>query len=316
MPTRAWPRCRSNFPPPTASRRRSVPPASWWSRWRSDPTSRTGSWAVASAGGLDATEFLVAVADAFSTLVASDAMPAMPLHVFAPAPRDAGRPHRDSSGGTAATRARRRRPRVRGRLRTRGSTAPSLSISRGGYNTVAALLRSRVPAVLVPDPSVSDQRPRAEALARFGAVIAVDTGSTVPDAAVLQPAMLRALDAADPDSQFDLDGASVHARSARASRGRRATVGTGAHAVTPAHPAFTFSPVQEELLQAALRRDGQTAVRWAAFRDRYSLEEITQRKARRLLPLVEDGLRCESAPADLRDRSVLRDAYIERGVRA
>ena len=34
----------------------------------------------------------------------------------------------------------------------------------------------------------------------------------------------------------------------------------------PAHPAFTFTPVQEDLLQAALRRDGQTARRWTARR--------------------------------------------------
>ena len=77
----------------------------------------------------------------------------------------------------------------------------------------------------------------------------------------------------------------------------------------PAHPAFTFSPVQDELLQTALRRDGRTAVRWTELQMRYRLEEITHRKARRLLPLVEDGLRTESAPADLPHRSALQDAY-------
>ncbi len=79
----------------------------------------------------------------------------------------------------------------------------------------------------------------------------------------------------------------------------------------PAHPAFTFSPLQEDLLQAALRRDGRTARRWAALRGRHSLEEITSRKPRRLLPLVEDGLRREDAAADLPDRSMLRDAFAD-----
>src|SRR4029079_1622052 len=45
----------------------------------------TPPWAVASAGGLDATAFLVAVVGAFGELVASGAVPPMPLHVFAPA---------------------------------------------------------------------------------------------------------------------------------------------------------------------------------------------------------------------------------------
>ena len=86
-------------------------------------------------------------------------------------------------------------------------------------------------------------------------------------------------------------------------------MGSGACPVIPSHPAFTFTPVQEELLQAALRRDGQTARRWTALRTRHSLEEVAQRKVRRLLPLVEERLRCESAPADLADRSIVQDAY-------
>ena len=77
----------------------------------------------------------------------------------------------------------------------------------------------------------------------------------------------------------------------------------------PANPAFAFTPLQDELLAAALRRDGGTARRWTALRDRYPLDEILDRKPRRLLPLVEDGLRREDAPADVVDRAVLRDAY-------
>jgi hypothetical protein len=78
--------------------------------------------------------------------------------------------------------------------------------------------------------------------------------------------------------------------------------------VSPTNPAFTFTPLQEELLQTALRRDGSTARRWAALRRTFPLDEIMSRKPRRLLPLVEDGVRREHAPADLVDRSVLQEA--------
>lgn len=77
----------------------------------------------------------------------------------------------------------------------------------------------------------------------------------------------------------------------------------------PTNPAFAFTSLQEELLQVALLRDGSTARRWAALRTRHPLDEITSRKPRRLLPLVEDGLRREHAPADLVDRDVLEEEY-------
>lgn len=75
------------------------------------------------------------------------------------------------------------------------------------------------------------------------------------------------------------------------------------------NPAFAFTPLQEELLQAALRRDGGTARRWEMVRARHPLDEIMSRKPRRLLPLVEDGIRREHAPPDLVDRAVLEQAY-------
>ena len=75
------------------------------------------------------------------------------------------------------------------------------------------------------------------------------------------------------------------------------------------NPAFTLTALQQEVLQTALCRDGDTAHRWAALRTRYSIDEITSRKPRRLLPLVEDGLRRQHAAADLVDRSVLQEAY-------
>ncbi len=82
----------------------------------------------------------------------------------------------------------------------------------------------------------------------------------------------------------------------------------------PANPAFTFTPLQHDLLQAALRRDGSTARRWTAVRRQYPVDELLGRKPRRLLPLVEDGLSEEGAPDDVVDRALVRDAY-ERGAR-
>jgi hypothetical protein len=77
----------------------------------------------------------------------------------------------------------------------------------------------------------------------------------------------------------------------------------------PTNPAFAFTPLQEQLLDTALRHDEGTARRWAALRSEYSLDEITDRKPRRLLPLVEGGLRREKVTGDLVDRSVLQQAY-------
>ena len=164
-------------------------------------------WAVASSGGLDATEFLVAVSEAFGALVAAGAVPAMPLHVFAPA-----------NAITRELEAIRTSVPGEGVFVHEFSDAfgawldgAALSVSRGGYNTVAALLRSRVPAVVVPDPSVSDQRPRAATLARFGIATVVDDAAGVPDGAALQRAMLRALEVGRPEVGFDLAGAATTA---------------------------------------------------------------------------------------------------------
>ncbi len=145
------------------------------------------------------------VADTFGTLVASGAVPAMPLHVFAPAhatPADLAAVHASARNGVVV---------VHEFSGAFGAwlDGAALSISRGGYNTVAALLRSRVPAVVVPDPSVSDQRPRAAALARSGVAVVVDDGSVVPGGAALQTAILDALERGRPDVVFDLDGAAA-----------------------------------------------------------------------------------------------------------
>jgi predicted glycosyltransferase len=160
-----------------------------------------GQWAVASAGGLDAAEFLLAVAGAFGAL-ASSGVAAMPLHVFASA-------HATPADLTTLQAAALEDVVVVHEFSSDFGAwldGAALSISRGGYNTVAALLRSRVPAVVIPDPSVSDQRPRAAGLARTGVVV-VDDGSIVPSSAALQLAFVRALERGRPDVVFDLDGA-------------------------------------------------------------------------------------------------------------
>jgi predicted glycosyltransferase len=78
------------------------------------------------------------------------------------------------------------------------------SISRAGYNTVAALLRSRVRAVLAPDPAMSDQGPRATRLATLGLVTVVEGRG--PAAAAIAAAVSRALAGPRPRHALDLDG--------------------------------------------------------------------------------------------------------------
>jgi predicted glycosyltransferase len=80
----------------------------------------------------------------------------------------------------------------------------ALSISQAGYNTCVDLLSARVPAVLVPDPGMSDQFFRAERMRRHGLAatalgdpVAVDT---------LMDAIRRALNGPPPSHDFGLRG--------------------------------------------------------------------------------------------------------------
>ncbi len=70
--------------------------------------------------------------------------------------------------------------------------------------------------------------------------------------------------------------------------------------------AFRFDPLQDELLQTALRRDEGVAQRWASICGRYSTNEITDRTVRRLLPLVEQNL--GAASETIIGHEILRDA--------
>ena len=88
----------------------------------------------------------------------------------------------------------------------RGCTGPRLSISRCGYNTATALLRSHVPSVIVPATNVVDQRYRAERFARAGLAVAVD-GDDAADVAVLTAAIETALATPPTPHDLNLDGA-------------------------------------------------------------------------------------------------------------
>ena len=80
----------------------------------------------------------------------------------------------------------------------------ALSMSRGGYNTTVDLLHARVPAVVVPDPRMSDQRARARRLAELGLAAIVEGDPPSPEAIAV--AIGRALAAPRPRHSLDLNG--------------------------------------------------------------------------------------------------------------
>ena len=199
-----------------------------------DPDLPAAPFVVASAGGLHATEFLAAVITAHARLV--ERVPAAPaaLHVFAPAGAD------ESTLGTLRAAAREHDPSA-----TRVVVHPfaarfgawrdaaALSVSRAGYNTCAASLRSPAAIVLVPDPRLSDQVPRARLLDRGGAAVALASAGAAPGVDALTGAMADAL----------------------ARRGARSTV--GAAAVRTDGAAVTV-----ELLTRLVAREDPWAPEW------------------------------------------------------
>jgi predicted glycosyltransferase len=80
----------------------------------------------------------------------------------------------------------------------------AFSISRAGYNTCAALLRSRVRAVLVPDQVMSDQEFRARRLAELGLATVVE--GNPPDVRALMGAIKATLASAAPRHDLNMDG--------------------------------------------------------------------------------------------------------------
>lgn len=164
-------------------------------------------WAVLSSGGLNATAFLVAAISAFCVVAKSGALGPMRLQVFSGLGAGTG----DAAALEQAARA---GPVDVHEFSTSFSAwlhGAALSISRAGYNTSAALLRSRVPAVLVPDSRMSDQRPRAQRLVKEGLAVAVEA-ERERDVDALAAAINAALAAPPPHHSFDLSGVATTRR--------------------------------------------------------------------------------------------------------
>jgi predicted glycosyltransferase len=85
-----------------------------------------------------------------------------------------------------------------------------LSVSYAGYNTCGNLLATRVRAVVVPNPHMSDQGARAGLLGRLGVARVLPAGEL--SAATLARAMAGALQAPRPVHAVALDGAASAAR--------------------------------------------------------------------------------------------------------
>jgi predicted glycosyltransferase len=159
-------------------------------------------WAVLSTGGLDTRSFLAAAISAFRRVAATGALGAMRLQVFAglvSEPADLAALEAVARGGPVDVHP------FSGDF-TAWLHGAALSISRCGYNTSTALLRSRVPAVVVPATNVFDQKLRADRLAGAGLAVAVD-GEDAADADVIATAIEAALAAPPARHAWKIDGA-------------------------------------------------------------------------------------------------------------
>ncbi|HVQ74247.1 MAG TPA: glycosyltransferase [Candidatus Binatia bacterium] len=151
-------------------------------------------------GGARSLPFLLAAVEAFGQLYRDGAIGSMPLVVF-PGPF-LGEPDllvlRRATG----------EPWLQLRAFTpdfdRWLAGSALSISRAGYNTSVRILHSRVPSVLVPDPDMSDQGPRARRLAERGIAILVE--GAPPSAAVIAAGIRAALARGPAAHALDLGG--------------------------------------------------------------------------------------------------------------
>ena len=154
-----------------------------------------GSYAVLSCGGPAAAPFLRAAVDGFRRAAVGD----MRLLVF-PDPSTA------AAGGDVLGVAGDDRACVCGFTSEFASrlAGSALSVSRAGYNTTVDLLRAGVPAVVVPDPRMSDQAARARRLAELGIATMVEGDPPSPDA--IAAAIVRALAAPRPRHGLDLEG--------------------------------------------------------------------------------------------------------------
>ena len=159
-------------------------------------------YAVVSTGGIDSPAFLAAAVAAFIGLPASGGHDPMPLNVFGAFGANGRELQELAAVGRGAP------------VLVHGFSTDfpamlhtaALSVSRCGYNTSTALLRSRVPAVVVPARGITDQSMRAALLAKHGLAVAVDSERDT-DVDALRAAMESALEGPWPAHDFDLDGA-------------------------------------------------------------------------------------------------------------
>ena len=90
----------------------------------------------------------------------------------------------------------------------RAMAGAAASVSQCGYNTTLDVLRSGVPAVVVPydEGRENEQAERARRLARLGALKVLPSALLTPER--LAEAVLDVVDAAPPSLDLDLAGAS------------------------------------------------------------------------------------------------------------
>jgi predicted glycosyltransferase len=163
--------------------------------------SAEGPYAVLSCGGgAGSFAFLRAAMEAFRRLAGGGALGSMHLIVFPSAAADASELEAlETLAGDGPFRIRRFGPEFERCLH-----ASALSISRAGYNTCAALLRSRTRAVLAPDPVMSDQEFRAKRFVELGLATVVE--GSPPDVGALMSAIQTTLTSAPPRHGFAIDG--------------------------------------------------------------------------------------------------------------
>jgi predicted glycosyltransferase len=156
---------------------------------------------IASAGGASAPSFLSTCLEAWTQLEAHELLRSHQLVVFLPPSLT-----RDSGVGT-------KRHAAGSRIRLRRFTShflawmrrARLSISQAGYNTCTNLLETRTRGVLVPNPAMSDQVPRARLLAGRSLAHVIDPSELSPGK--LAQAVVAMLRAPGPAHDLDLNGA-------------------------------------------------------------------------------------------------------------
>jgi predicted glycosyltransferase len=170
--------------------------------WSPEPP-LPGPYAVLSCGGgTRSLPFLLASIEAFWRLHQAGALRlAMPLVVFPGPFLHASEVHalRQATTGKDLVQLRTFSPDF-----DRWLAGSALSISRAGYNTSVRILHGRLRSVLIPDPGMSDQEPRARRLAELGIVTVVGDGDPTIDA--IAAGIAAGLDHVPSPHDLDLSG--------------------------------------------------------------------------------------------------------------